>query len=444
MPSRFFGTGSNGLAQGFDAAGGGGGPAPGGDVILTWESGTNVYNPILRFSALAPDDAVVLNFSLNADMSAPFDTDTHDPVTAIEAADGQIDFPDIEELPGGETYYAQALVNGVPTNIVSKTLVENTKPILTSPSGVATGETTADLEVTVDEASTVYSVVTQSSTTPTEQQIIDEQDHTGAAAANSDNLLVGAPGVVALFGAGLDAGEGYYAHFTAEDAVGNRAIPVTSAVFVTDAAAGSVVYTIEHDTGEMGSGFSGAPIQTPGDVTLGLGDYSFYVCHNSREFNALTWNGVSAAFVAATDNTLSGQYTITQFDLTINAGNIGDGAGPIIATSGFRNIVRIIVVKRVDSVGAAHDTEKLWGSIFGFSHTPTAALTAPNANGRNIAAIMHNDGAVTWDSGTKILDEVGATFGISFTASCDLDPVATTAGGGAGRTMLATAYNGAP
>lgn len=113
---------------------------------------------------------------------------------------------------------------------------DTTEPTLTSPTGTATGESTADGSVTTDEGNgTLYAVVTTSATKPSVAQIQAGQDHTGSAAPYSTSQAVTATGVQNISATGLSASTGYYWHYQHQDAATNDSTVATSAQFTTDA-----------------------------------------------------------------------------------------------------------------------------------------------------------------------------------------------------------------
>ena len=120
---------------------------------------------------------------------------------------------------------------------VFETDADETAPILTSPVGTKTGQTTADGGVTTDEGNgTLYMVTTQSATQPSAAQIAAGTDHADAAADFDDSLAVSAAGVKAFSVTGLTASTAYYNHYVHVDAAGNTSSVVSSAEFTTSAA----------------------------------------------------------------------------------------------------------------------------------------------------------------------------------------------------------------
>lgn len=111
---------------------------------------------------------------------------------------------------------------------------DTTAPILTNPTGTATGSTTADVGATTDEGNgTLYAVVTTSSPQPTVAQIKASQDHTGAAAAWGGSQAVSSTGAKTLGATGLTAATNYWGHLVHTDAASNDSNRVSSAQFTT-------------------------------------------------------------------------------------------------------------------------------------------------------------------------------------------------------------------
>lgn len=120
--------------------------------------------------------------------------------------------------------------------IVFNETTDSTAPVLTSPTGTATGSTTANVGATTDEGNgTMYAVVTTSITTPSVAQIKASQDHTGAAAVWGGNQAIGSAGAKTLNATGLSPSTGYYGHIVHADAANNDSNRVTSSQFTTNA-----------------------------------------------------------------------------------------------------------------------------------------------------------------------------------------------------------------
>jgi len=110
-------------------------------------------------------------------------------------------------------------------------------PILTNPTSVATGQTTANGSVTTDTGNgEIYYVVTLSPTAPTQQQVKDGLNSSGVAAVDASvSPFLAFPGVVSFTATGLAASTTYFFHFMHEINVFNRSAVVTSPSFTTDA-----------------------------------------------------------------------------------------------------------------------------------------------------------------------------------------------------------------
>lgn len=154
---------------------------------------------------------------------------------------GDQSFPGLSSISTGSHTIRQRLERGIYygdwTNSVEHG-PDVVAPVLSSPTGVATGTTTADLSVVTDEANgTMYYVVSTSSTKPSEAQMEAGEMHTGTAAAESIALPVTEAGEQVADATGLPSGTALYPHFMHKDDAGNLSAIVTGASFATDAAA---------------------------------------------------------------------------------------------------------------------------------------------------------------------------------------------------------------
>jgi lysophospholipase L1-like esterase len=151
-----------------------------------------------------------------------------------------------------------------------------TAPVLSSPVGTATGETTATIGATTDEGNgTLYGVVTTSSTQPSAAQIKAGQTHTGAAAPFGGSTSVGSTGAKTINATGLTASTAYYAHLMHEDTATNQSNRVTSAQFTTDAPPANACVCLGDSITEMDG--LGADEPYPEQLALALGaDWSVY------------------------------------------------------------------------------------------------------------------------------------------------------------------------
>lgn len=106
-------------------------------------------------------------------------------------------------------------------------------PILTNPTGVATGQTTALGAVTTDTAGgTIYAVVTQSPTAPTGAQVKAGLNELGAPADYFEiSPLIIFPGAVSFSAVGLAPATTYFFHFVHE--TNKLSAVVSSPSFIT-------------------------------------------------------------------------------------------------------------------------------------------------------------------------------------------------------------------
>lgn len=136
----------------------------------------------------------------------------------------------------GSTAYIQWGANTYVNHIAFEPAGDVTPPTLTSPTGTATGSTTATGGATTNEANgTLYTCWTTTSTTPTAAQVKAGQNSAGAAAAAAASSAVTSTGAKTNNATGLTASTTYYAHSMHEDAATNQSNVVTSASFTTSA-----------------------------------------------------------------------------------------------------------------------------------------------------------------------------------------------------------------
>lgn len=129
---------------------------------------------------------------------------------------------------------------------------DTTPPVLTTPTGSATGPTTATVGATTDEGNgTLYAVVTTSATQPSVAQIKAGQTHTGSAAPWGGSVAVSSTGAKTLSSTGLTASTAYYGHLVHSDAAGNDSNRVSSATFSTPAVPGLTSNPLKNNTGTL-------------------------------------------------------------------------------------------------------------------------------------------------------------------------------------------------
>lgn len=147
----------------------------------------------------------------------------------------------VSSINGGIDWYSTTRSGTTPTiGAVETAAADTTAPVLSSPTGTATGSTTATVGATTDEANgTLYAVVTTSVTQPSVAQIKAGQNDAGTAAAYSGSQTISSTGAKTFGATGLTASTAYYAHLVHTDAASNDSNRVTSASFTTSAGASS-------------------------------------------------------------------------------------------------------------------------------------------------------------------------------------------------------------
>ena len=113
---------------------------------------------------------------------------------------------------------------------------DTTAPVLSSPTGTATGSTTATVGATTDEGNgTMYAFVSTSATPPSAADL-----KAGTGAVWSGSQAISTTGAKTFNASGLPASTALYAHLIHTDAAANDSNIVTSAQFTTNAAASSI------------------------------------------------------------------------------------------------------------------------------------------------------------------------------------------------------------
>lgn len=212
-------------------------------VSPTDPSNDNTQDVVMTLTAPEAGDEVVTNAKVGG-FSTP-----NDPV--------EFDVQDVHQLTGPEiialevtrnltlpdgansvsAFHKRSTTYSNRSNVVTKT-IDTTAPTLSSPTDTATGQTTADVGVTTNEANgTLYCVVTTSGTPPSAAQVKAGQDNSSVAATFADDLAIASTGVKAFSATGLTAATAYTAHFMHEDALGNQSAVSSGNGFTTDSAA---------------------------------------------------------------------------------------------------------------------------------------------------------------------------------------------------------------
>jgi hypothetical protein len=228
--------------------------------VVTWSTGTGDNTPEFDIDLTSPQvgDVVTLEISASNTFTSP--TTYTDTLDSGEVAAGEV-IVTIAALANG-TWYARAKVTRASvdsawSNTASQTIaVDTTAPTLSSPTGTQTGQTTATLGVTTNEANgTLYAFVSTSATPPSATAL---KAGTGAAFAN--NQAITTTGAKTASATGLTASTGYYVHWLHRDAAGNESTIATSAQFTTAAASGYATQMVR---------FSGSASDTVGHTMSG-------------------------------------------------------------------------------------------------------------------------------------------------------------------------------
>lgn len=149
-----------------------------------------------------------------------------------------------------------------PIHILRSRTADAIPPTLSSATGVASSDTTADLSVATNEAGGIlYWIVSTSATPPTVAQIKGGDDSTGSAAAGGGGQAVSATGTQTAAATGLTGGTTYYAYFLQTDTALNNSSVASAASFAT--AISSATFTTDF------SGTSGTKLSTLMDLILG-------------------------------------------------------------------------------------------------------------------------------------------------------------------------------
>ena len=132
-----------------------------------------------------------------------------------------------------------SLTGGGAFALLASAPADTTAPTLSAAVGTQTGQTTATVGATTNEANgTMYAVVTTSATPPSVTQIQAGNDNTGAAAKWAGSVAVTTVGAKTFSATGLTASTAYYGHTQQKDAAGNNSTVLTSSSFTTASSGG--------------------------------------------------------------------------------------------------------------------------------------------------------------------------------------------------------------
>ena len=138
------------------------------------------------------------------------------------------------------TYAEGESLRASPQTLIEAAVADTTAPILSSPTGVSTGETTATGSVTTDESNgTLYYYAS-----------INSSETAATIKSSGASQAVSATGSQSVAFSSLSFATNYYAHYVQDDAAGNESLALSSAGFTTDtpldvATTGDVPLTIQ-------------------------------------------------------------------------------------------------------------------------------------------------------------------------------------------------------
>lgn len=197
---------------------------------------------------------------------------------------------------------------------------DTTAPVLSSPTGTATGSTTATVGATTDEANgTQYAYVSTSATPPSGA---DLKAGTGAVWAGS--ITISSTGANTHSATGLTASTDYYAHLIHTDAAANDSNIVTSAQFTTSAPAENPVITSQPSNATVKRG------QTATFTTAATGSGTVTYQWQRNPGGVGSWadiSGATSASYTTPATTVSGGSANDQDDYRCNVSD--DDAGPV-------------------------------------------------------------------------------------------------------------------
>lgn len=199
--------------------------------------------------------------------------------------------------------------------IVSSMKSGVTVPVLSSPLGSATGQTTAQGEVTTDTGNgTLYGIMSTSATKPSIAQIQAGQDHTGSAAPWDDSQSVVTSGNQVMSATGLTAATNYFFHAQQEDSGTNDSLVASSIQFTTDTLPTPDITNIT------------TPVITGGAVTTTGTDFESPqgTGNTTQEGTSLTetaWSDTSVTSTSLVIESTTERYGLNTLMLTNDSGN---------------------------------------------------------------------------------------------------------------------------
>lgn len=325
------------------------------DTGVTTDEDNGTLYTVNTTSATAPSKAQVKAGQNNGGTSAVFAANQSISSTGVKGFNAT-------GLTGSTTYYTYFMQEdfaGNQSNVAAASSfttasADTTAPVLTSPTGTKTGETTATGTVDTDENNgSLYAVTTTSVTKPTKAQVKAGQNDGGTSAAWAGNQTITTTGTKNISISSLLASTAYYNHYMHEDAVGNQSTVATSASFTTDAIPSGITFvgyasnsgtgaTIDVDVSTLYAigGGAGGTLAT-GDLMVALGGIGD-VDTAMGPTGPGTWTEISDLFAADTRQSNLGvdyQFVSGSPPTTINckgSNQAGRGGAAIVAV--FRGV----------------------------------------------------------------------------------------------------------
>lgn len=193
---------------------------------------------------------------------------------------------------------------------------DTTAPTLTSATSSVTGQTTATVGATTDEANgTMYAVVTTSATQPSVAQIVAGQDHTGSAAVYAGNQAISSTGAKTFSATGMTAATAYYAHMVHRDAASNDSNRLSTSQFTTLPNAPTAP-TIGANSGITSSGVTV-------NWTDNSSDETGFIVQVETPSGAGNWSTVGTPAADATSYGVTGLSPSTEYRPRVAATNTG-------------------------------------------------------------------------------------------------------------------------
>lgn len=281
-------------------------------------------------------------------------------------------------------------------------------PVLTSPTDVETGQTTATADVTTDTAEgTLYCVVTTSATPPTKAQVKEGQDSAGAAATFADDLDITTTGTKSFSVTGLTLSTAYTAHFMHEDVAGNQSTVATGDGFTTSAVPATwnpsdkdANITLSNGDLTAAAGAGTYVVRATGSASTGKKYWEITV---DASFNGNMRNGIANASHSLTSGLGDSAHNSVGFD---SSGPVYEGGGSAGTGNSYLTINKIVKIA-VDLTA-----EKIWVKVdSGNWNNDASANPATGTNGFSFSNINSGPYYPAFSSASPGPHTVTANFG---------------------------------